>query len=212
MPFTADRAAADKSGSRPWALCRRRRLPNCTCYLANPARASRWFRLDPKELSSLFKCLSQLPGNDEDTQPVIIDLNGHVAIIGRSNTVDQATVCLELDRSLHIWPDYPVTISRQDLVRAVKLGIDGLFIFGKGVPVLACGPQVLFVWMPLPNVRPNCDLTTAQRICTSQVEPSTGGQKSELSRRAQILTNSSTDPVATTKTCAAINGRVVFFS
>jgi len=79
---------------------------------------------------------------------VIIDLNGHVAIIGRSNTADQATVCLELDRSLHNGPDYRVAISRQDLVQAVKLGIDSLFIFGKGVPVLACGPQVQFVWMP----------------------------------------------------------------
>ena len=64
------------------------------------------FRLDSKELSSLAKCLSQLNSNDEDTKPVIIDLNGHVPIIGRSNTADQATVCLELDRSLHIGPDY----------------------------------------------------------------------------------------------------------
>jgi len=92
------------------------------------------FRLDSKELSSLAKCPSQLPSNDEDTQPVIIDLNGHVAIIGRSNTADQANVCLELDRLLHIGPDYPVAISRQDLPQAVKLGIDSLFIFGKGEP------------------------------------------------------------------------------
>ena len=133
---------ADKSGSRQWALCRRRRLSNCTWYLANPARASRWFRLDPKELSSLAKCLSQLPGNDEDKQPLVSDLNGQVAIIGRSNTVDQANVCLELDRLLRIGPDYPVAISRQDLAQTVKLGIDSLFIFGKGVTVLACGLQV----------------------------------------------------------------------
>jgi len=90
--------------------------------------------LDQKELSSLPKYLNQLPGNDEDTQRVIIDLNGHVAIIGRSNTADQATVCLELDRSLHIGPDYRVAISRQDVAQAVKLEIDSLFIFGKGVP------------------------------------------------------------------------------
>ena len=65
---------------------------------------------------------------------MIIDLNGHVAIIGRSNTADQANVCLELDRLLPLGPDYPVAISRQDIAQAVKLGIDSLFIFGKGEP------------------------------------------------------------------------------
>jgi len=62
--------------------------------------------LDPIELTSLAKFPSQLPSNDEDTQPVIIDLNGHVAIIGRANTGEQATVFLELDRSLRIGPNY----------------------------------------------------------------------------------------------------------
>jgi len=106
-----------------------------------------------------------------------IDLNGYVAIVGKSNTADQATVCLEIDRSLHIGPDYRVAISRQDLAQAVKLGIDSLFFFGKGVPVLACGPQVQFGWMPLTNIGLNCDLVAAQRICTSQVEPSGGRRK-----------------------------------
>jgi len=84
---------------------------------------------------------------------------------------------VELDRSLHIGPDYRVAISRQDFAQAVKLGIDSLFFFGKGVPVLACGPQVQFVWMPLTNIGLNCDLAAAQRICTSQVEPSGGRRK-----------------------------------
>jgi len=153
------------------------KFPTTAHVIPDRQRSSNRVRLDPKDCESLTKCLSQLPGSDEDNQPVIIDLNGHVAIVGKSNTADQATVCLELDRSLHIGPDYRVGICRQELVQAVKLGIDNLFFYGPGVPVLACGPQVQFVWMPLTNLGLNCDLTTAQSICTSQVEPSSGRKK-----------------------------------
>jgi len=148
------------------------KFPTTAHVIPDRQRSSNRVRLDPKDCESLTKCLGQLPGSDEDNQPVIIDLNGHVAIVGKSNTADQATVCLELDRSLHIGPDYRVGICRQELVQAVKLGIDSLFFYGPGVPVLACGPQVQFVWMPLTNIGLNCDLAAAQRICTSQVEPS----------------------------------------
>jgi len=148
------------------------KFPATAQVIPDRQRSSNRVRLDPQDIASLAKCLSQLPGNEEDKQPVVIDLNGHVAIVGKSNTADQATVCLELDRSLHIGPDYRVAISRQDLAQAAKLGIDSLFFFGKGVPVLACGAQVNFVWMPLTNIGLNCDLTKAQRICTSQVESS----------------------------------------
>ena len=89
----------------------------------------------------------------------------------------QATVCLELDRSLHIGPDYRVAVSRQDLAQAVKLGIDSLFFFGNDVPVLACGSQVQFVGMPPNNIEMNCNLAAAQRICTSPVEPSSGRRR-----------------------------------
>ena len=153
------------------------KFPATAQVIPDRQRSSNRVRLDPQDIASLAKCLSQLPGNEEDKQPVVIDLNGHVAIVGKSNTADQATVCLELDRSLHIGPDYRVAISRQDLVQAVKLGVDSLFFFGKGVPVLACGPQVQFVWMPLTNIGLNCDLTKAQRICTSQVKSSSGRRK-----------------------------------
>jgi len=153
------------------------KFPATAQVIPDRQRSSNRVRLDPQDIASLAKCLSQLPGNEEDKQPVVIDLNGHVAIVGKSNTADQATVCLELDRSLHIGPDYRVAISRQDLAQAVKLGIDSLFFFGKGVPVLACGPQVQFVWMPLTNIGLNCDLTKAQRICTSQVKSSSGRRK-----------------------------------
>jgi len=153
------------------------KFPTVAQVIPDRQRSTNRVRLDPKDCASLATCLSQLPGNEDDKQPVLIDLNGHVAIVGKSNTADQATVCLELDRSLHIGPDYRVAISRQDLSQAVKLGVDSLFFFGKGVPVLACGPQVQFVWMPLTNIGLNCDLAAAQRICTSQVEPSSGRRK-----------------------------------
>jgi len=153
------------------------KFPRVSQVIPDRQRSSNRVRLDPKDSASLANCLSHLPGNDEDKQPVVIDLNGHVAIVGKSNTADQATVCLELDRSLHIGPDYRVAISRQDLAQAVKLGVDSLFFFGKGVPVLACGPQVQFVWMPLTNIELNCDLTAAQRIYTSQVESSNSRRK-----------------------------------
>ena len=153
------------------------KFPTTAQVIPDRQRSSNRVLLDPKDCASLAKCLSQLPGNDEEKQPVIIDLNGHVAIVGKSNSEEQATVCLELDRSLHIGPDCRVGICRQDLAHAIKLGIDSLHFFGKDVPVLACGPQVQFVWMPLTNLGLNYDITKAQRICTSQIEPSSRRRK-----------------------------------
>ena len=153
------------------------KFPTTAQVIPDRQRSSNRVLLDPQDRALLVKCLSQLPGNDEDKQPVIIDLNGHVAIVGKSNTEEQATVCLELDRSLHIGPDCRVGICRQDLADAIKLGIDSLLFFGKDVPVLACGQHVQFVWMPLTNLELNYDITKAQRLCTSQIEPSSRRRK-----------------------------------
>ena len=124
------------------------KFPSIAQVIQDRQRSSNRVRLDPADRAAFEECLSQLPGREEEKQPVVIDLNGHVVIVGRSNTADQATVCLELDRSLHIGPERRVSIGRQDLARVVKLGVESFFFFGAGMPVLACGPQSQFVWMP----------------------------------------------------------------
>ena len=116
--------------------------------------------------------MSQLPGNTEKLQPVILDLNGHVAVVGKSNQGTSCTVCLELDRSLHLGPDLRTGTPRHNIAFAAKIGADSLFLFGKDKPILACGPRTQYVWMPLLNQDLTVDLAQTQCVRTSTVAAS----------------------------------------
>ena len=86
-------------------------------------------------------------------------------------------VSLELDRSLHLGPDLRIGIPRQNLEFASKLGTDSLFLFGTKQPILACGPQMQYVWMPLSNLDLKFDLAQSQCVRTSTIGASNKRRK-----------------------------------
>ena len=145
------------------------RFPNVDQVIPDRQRSTNRVQLDPGDRDALSSCLSQLPGNVEELQPVILDLNGHVAVVGTSRQGTSCTVCLELDRSLHLGPDLRTGIPRQNLAFVSKLGADSLFLYGKDRPILACGPRMQYVWMPLKNMDLTIDLAGTQCIRTSTV-------------------------------------------
>ncbi len=148
------------------------KFPNVDQMLPDRQRSTNRVQLDPGDRDTLCSCLSQLPGDTEERQPVILDLNGHVAVVGKSNQGTSYTVCLELDRSLHIGPDLRTGTPRHYLAFAAKIGSDCLFLFGKDKPMLACGPRTQYVWMPLLNQDLTVDLAQTQCVRTSTVAAS----------------------------------------
>ena len=130
-------------------------------------RSTNRIQLAPNDRKALGECLSQLPGESDNMKPVILDLNGHAAVVGKSSQGKECTVCLELDRSLHLGPDLRTGTPRHNLAFAAKLEIDSLFLFGKDNPILACGPKTQYVWMPLLNQDLKVDLAKTQCIRTS---------------------------------------------
>ncbi len=145
------------------------RFPNVDQVIPDRQRSTNRVLLDTRDCDALTNCLLKLPGESEDLKPVILDLNGHVAVVGKSGQGTTCTVCLELDRSLHLGPDRRIGIPRKNLSFAAKIGADSLFLFGKDQAILACGQRMQYVWMPLSNLDLTLDLTQTQCIKTSMV-------------------------------------------
>ncbi len=145
------------------------KFPNVGQVIPVRQRSTNRVQLDPGDRDALSSCLSQLPGNTEELKPVILDLNGHVAVVGKSNQGASCTVCLELDRSLHLGPDLRTGTPRHNLAFAARIGSDSFFLYGKDKPILACGPGTQYVWMPLRNQDLTVDLAQTQCVRTSTV-------------------------------------------
>lgn len=143
------------------------RFPMLDQVIPERQRSTNRIQLDHNDRKALGECLSQLPGETDKMKPVILDLNGHVAVVGKSSQGKECTVCLELDRSLHLGPDLRTGTPRHNLAFAAKLEVDSLFLFGTDKPILACGPKTQYVWMPLLNQDLTVDLAKTQCIRTS---------------------------------------------
>jgi hypothetical protein len=150
------------------------RFPKVDQVIPDKRRSTNQVQLDSRDRDALSTCLSQLPGNSEDYKPVILDLNGHVAVVGKSH---RGTSCLELDRSLHIGPDFRAGVPRENLAFVAKLGADRLFLYGKDQPIHACGPRMQYVWMPLINVDLKFEKSNTQWIRTSSVGVRSKGRR-----------------------------------
>ncbi len=153
------------------------KFPNVGLVIPDRQRSTNRVQLDPGDRDALSGCLSQLPGNTEELQQVILDLNGHVAVVGKFNQGTSCTVCLELDCSLHLGPDLRTGTPRHNLAYAARIGADSLFLYGKDKPILACGPRTQYVWMPLRNQDLTVDLTQTQCVGTSTVAASSKSRR-----------------------------------
>jgi len=145
------------------------RFPDLNRVVPAINEATNRIDIHAKDRVVLETCIGQLPGGDDAHQPVLVDLNGHVAFIGHSNDQSQAATTLELDRSVHIGPDRRFHASRSNLQRSAKLGAESLLVFSPGKPVLALSGNMQFVWMPLENVATGPNASIGQTILSSTV-------------------------------------------
>jgi hypothetical protein len=157
----------------PWTLMlpiqRECRFPDLNRVIPEIAEATNRIDLNADDRRVLENCIGQLPGSDDAHQPVLVDLNGHVAFVGYSNDGSQPAATLKLDRSTHIGPDRQFHASRANLQRSAKLGATSFMVFPPGKPILARSDKMQFVWMPLENVSTGPNAPTGQTILSSNV-------------------------------------------
>jgi hypothetical protein len=145
------------------------RFPDLNRVVPEISEATNRIDMSVDDRRVLESCIGQLPGGDDPHQPVLVDLNGHVAFVGHTNDGLQPAATLELDRSIHIGPDRKFHASRVNLQRSAKLGADSLLVFQPGKPVLARSDKMQFVWMPLENVTTGPNPLSGQKILASTV-------------------------------------------
>ncbi len=144
-------------------IVREGRFPNVDAVIPKPKSASNRIRLEGRDRAFLLDLLPQLPGGNDDFQPLTLDLNGHVAVVGRSRTVSQDRAAVILDRSVHLGPDFNGTFDRVFLQRALELGAEEFYLTPEG-PLLATADNLQYVCMGIGNASEAIDWDSIQRI------------------------------------------------
>ena len=96
----------------------------------------------------LLPRLGSLPADHDCNSPITLDLNGHVTV--RAWAEDQPRPLeLLLSNSSAIGEPVSVSMNRQYLARAIRLGFEQLLVFGRETPLQCCDDRRTYVWMAL---------------------------------------------------------------
>lgn len=136
----------------PWQMWLRieaeARFPQTAELVRSPATALNRCRLSPADAAFLMQSLPHLPSSNESHYPVTIDLNGHVAVRGKGREQAQPTEIV-LTGSEQEGEPRRFNINRDNLARAIRLGLHELCFFGDVKPVQACDERRAYVWTAL---------------------------------------------------------------
>src|SRR5205823_7274586 len=89
-----------------------------------------------------------LPGGDEPSAPVTLDLNGTVAVRARAAGQGRVTE-LVLGRSGFVGTPVRLHTNRHYLARAVRLGFAEVEVAGPEAPLACRGNGRVYLWQPL---------------------------------------------------------------
>jgi hypothetical protein len=117
----------------------------------------------------LNDCLPQLPGEDDADQPVTLDLNGHVAIVGRSRSNQRVAAAAILDRSVHLGPEMQTTVNRHYLRRALQLGVDEIYL-NANQSFLARSRNMQYVCAMMESPQQQFDWNDIQQIHSNRLK------------------------------------------
>ncbi len=144
------------------------------------SHATHW-RIDPEDAAFLSRTLPHLPGQDEDHQPLTVDLNGQVCVRAGSGQ-GRATEVL-LARSSHTGPAVRFCADRQFMVRLLKLGFEEVHVVDADTPVLCQDNRRIFVTMPLDKKGAIPPAEGMLRIASAEVEQPKGSPTPERKKR-----------------------------
>jgi hypothetical protein len=136
----------------PWTVYLRidtdGRYPDVSRHVLDPASAAARCKFSEDDRRFLAETLPQLPSDEEGNYPVTIDLNGRVAI--RAKAADQAKPTeVVLTNSQRSGDPIRINTNRTYLMRAMKLGMQDLCLYGAESQLEGFGDNRKYIWMPL---------------------------------------------------------------
>lgn len=157
------------------------RFPDAKSVIPRGSAGVTVCQLAPEDGEFLLRALPRLPGRDDDSAPLTLDLNGHFAVRVKGEGQSRPTEVV-LARSQVVGPAVRCASNRQYLARAVALGFTELRIAKPDVPVVASDGQRTYLWMPFDKagILPPSD--DALRITSSGDESATQPPKNERSK------------------------------
>ncbi len=145
------------------------RFPNLANVIPETKSSSNRIQLSDSDRLFLSDCLPQLPGEDDADQPITLDLNGHVAVVGRSRSNKRIAAAAILDRSVHLGPEMQTTVNRHYLRRALQLGADELFL-SSNQSILARSRNMQYVCALMECPQQQFDWNGIQQIHSSRLK------------------------------------------
>jgi len=179
------------------------RFPDVRSHLPRTDAAIARFQVSPADAEFLAKNLPKLPGDDAYNLPVTMDLNGHVAIRGKSADQDMPTELILTSTTLSGEP-VRINTNRRYLGTAMALGFRDVYVTTPNTPVLCCDDRRQYGWAvlePESAVAPSPD---AIQIA-SPPEKATAAPPNPKPRRRKRSMSASKEPKGTPK--STTNGR-----
>jgi hypothetical protein len=105
-------------------------------------------QLDAHDAVVLSRSLSELPGANDDSSPVTVDLNGQGIVRARASGQEHSTELI-LDHSQVKGRPVRLCMDRQYLARAARLAFTRLTVFDAEKPIVCRDERRTYVWMPL---------------------------------------------------------------
>lgn len=122
------------------------RFPVIDHLLPNPQAAATTLELHPADAKFLTENAFRLP-SAAGRQAVTLDLNGQVVI--RAADEQERTAELVLRNSRKLGADRIVNLDRNNLVRAARLGLPRIYLFGPNTALVGQDDRRSYIFMPL---------------------------------------------------------------
>jgi hypothetical protein len=149
------------------------RYPEVERVVPPPAEVTTRLRLDPADARFLESALGRLPGGQENNSPIIVDLNGEVAV--RAASADQPNQVTELVLNRSAYSGSPVCLctNRALLERALRLGYTEFGFTGVESPYVCRDTSRIYAVQPLSGASPpgaDAEVTRIESVAASDGE------------------------------------------
>ena len=123
------------------------RFPRVDDIVPATANADTVWDLAPADARFFAENVQRLPGSAAERR-IMVDLNGAVVIRAKAEDTPQGTE-LVLRNSSKTGADVRIGLDRRNLLRAVEMGFEKIYLHGASAALLAQDDTRSFVWMPL---------------------------------------------------------------
>jgi hypothetical protein len=141
-------------GVGPWTFVlkidKHARFPEYRDVVPRQRSSSCRLLLNPEDAAVLLNSLPRMPGANEHSAPITLDLGPVISVRARSEERGPVSEVV-LPRSRADGPPMWVVSNRRYLLRAVKLGFVEVRVARPDVPLLCQDDRRIYLWMPLDN-------------------------------------------------------------